>query len=159
MPATTPVNTPRRDGEISVLPIAATTTIYAGTKVGVNASGYAVPAGDIAGLKVVGVATQTVTNAGAAGAATIEVRAGVFQFASAAAPNAVTIAHIGGPAYAADDMTVSSDPGDHSVVSGEVISVETTGVWIDTTKAAAWRQIALNQAGVAANAAAIAALD
>ena len=55
-------NTQRKDGIEIGLPVAASTEIEAGHLVAVNSSGYAVPAGDTSGHKVMGVAQESVDN-------------------------------------------------------------------------------------------------
>lgn len=46
--------------------VAASTTIYAGALVAIDADGYAIPGDDVAGLQFVGVALSTVDNSGGA---------------------------------------------------------------------------------------------
>ena len=90
------------------LALAASTKIYANSIVAKNASGYAVPASASTALVVVGRALSTVDNsAGSAGALSINVEQGCFDYAMASAPNALTNADIGAIVYAQDDQTVS----------------------------------------------------
>lgn len=86
-----------------VLPVAAATRIFAGAGVCVNAAGYAVPAGDTAGLITWGRAEAQVDNtAGAAGDLYIEVAAGVFAWNA----SGLTQANIGDRVTWVDDNTV-----------------------------------------------------
>lgn len=90
-------------------PVAAATTIFAGTMVALDASGNAVPASASSAVRVVGRAEKQVVNTvaagfGAAGALAIEARPGVFPFANA---DGITAADIGKMAYAVDDKTVA----------------------------------------------------
>jgi hypothetical protein len=85
-----------------VVPLAATTKIYAGAGVCINAAGFAVPAGDTAGLITWGRAESQVDNAGAAGDLYIEVSRGVFAFDA----SGLAQADIGSPVTWVDDHTV-----------------------------------------------------
>ncbi len=98
----------RTDGKLKSFLVAAATTIYKDTLVGVNADGYLVPMSDAAGLSFVGVAAEYVTNAGANGAKRCLVRRdGEYTFAYAGG-NA-TQANVGDLVYAQDDQTVDED--------------------------------------------------
>ena len=71
------------------LELAASTKIYAGSLVAINASGYAVPASASTALRCVGRAEKTIDNtSGAAGALTIEVKPGRFYFTCSGASRA-----------------------------------------------------------------------
>ncbi len=130
MPLTNDRNTPMRQGDMVTLPVEANTTIYAGAMVAVNAAGNAVPAADAAGLTVIGRAEAQVDNTGgAAGALTIQVRRGVFQFANSTA-SALTAADVGQVAHVADDATVAKTT-TNSIVAGKVLGVEAGGVWVE----------------------------
>jgi len=54
--------TPQRDGIEIPLAVAASTKVEAGKIAAVNAAGYAVPAADAVGLKVIGVFAESVDN-------------------------------------------------------------------------------------------------
>lgn len=97
-------------------PIAAATTIWAGSMVATNASGYAVPASAVGALKVWGRAEKTVANTvaagyGSAGQLSIDVMPGVFSYADGAGGGAITIADVGKLCYASDDQTVNKGDG------------------------------------------------
>jgi hypothetical protein len=93
-------------------PVAASTTIYAGSMVATNASGDAVPSTASAALKLWGRAETQVVNTGAAGAKRIDVRPGVFAFVnSAAGVDLIAAADVGKTCYAADDNVVALTSG------------------------------------------------
>lgn len=106
MPLSADRATAYRDGLEQELPVAASTLIYAGSLVAVNADGYAVPAADIAGLVVMGVAMSRADNsAGAAGDMQVVVRRrGVYRFRG----SGLTQAQVGRDMYAVDDETVAA---------------------------------------------------
>lgn len=126
-------NTPRRDGIQFHDPVAASTTIYAGSLVCLNASGYAVPGSTATTLKARGVAQEQVDNsAGAAGAQEIETRRGVFPFANSSSTDQITRADIGSTAYIVDDQTVAKTNGTSTrSVAGIVRDVDDAGVWVE----------------------------
>lgn len=123
-------------------------TIYAGALVAVDSTGYAVPASDAAGLKVVGRAEHQ-----AAAGQPVMVKRGVFLYNNKTGDK-VTAAHIGGYCYAADDETVQGTANSNEVVAGIVRGVTADGVYVDTEWNAA---AAAATAGTTAAAAAIAA--
>lgn len=131
--ATEARNTKERPGLIFNYPVAAATTIYQGTQVAVNSSGYAVPAADTSGLRVIGRAEETVTNSGSAGDLTINVKRGVFLFDNSGT-SAVDADDIGKFAFVEDDQTIA-ESSTNKVIAGRVVGVVTEGVWIDTTYA------------------------
>ena len=75
-------STPEREGKLLVLPMAASTAIYAGALVAVNGDGYAVPGSTATGLTAAGRAEEYKTNGTTAGTETVAVRRGVFKFAN-----------------------------------------------------------------------------
>lgn len=104
----------RRSGSSAVsmklksLPVAASTTIYGGSLVAINHSGYLVPASADPLLFVVGVALAAADNsAGAAGAISCAIERGVFSLNNSSSTSALTDADIGRVCYAADDNTVA----------------------------------------------------
>lgn len=91
-----------------VLPVAASTVVYQGGLVALNASGFAVPASANPSLRVVGVASANADNAsGAAGAITVKVERGCFWFENSSSVNAITDGDCGRPCYVVDDNTVT----------------------------------------------------
>ncbi len=112
--------------------VATATTIYAGSLVAINASGYAVPASDSKALRVVGVARKQVVNSGANGAKSVEVLQGTFLMENSAGADAVVLADLKNACYAADDQTVAQTPSaDNSrPVAGIVEDVTSDGVFV-----------------------------
>lgn len=120
------------------LPVAASTLIYAGALVAVNASGYAVPASTPAAgaahLQVVGRAEKQADNsAGSAGAISVTVQQGVFRWKNSSSTNAIVAADVGRDCFAVDDETVArtSNLGARSH-AGRVMLVDSSGVWVET---------------------------
>lgn len=126
-------NTKRRTGEGFNDPLAATTKIYAGALVCLNAAGYAVPGSTATTLKVRGVAQEQVDNsAGIAGDLSVETRRGVFPFDNSAAADAISRAEIGSTAYIVDDHTVAkTNGGSTRSVAGTIRDLDADGVWIE----------------------------
>lgn len=93
--------------ELYSLPVAASTTLYAGALVAINQSGYAVAASADSTLRVIGRCEATVVNSGSAGAKNVDVKAGAFWYANSSTTGAITDADIGRPAFVVDDETVS----------------------------------------------------
>lgn len=96
------------------LPIAANTRIFAGSLVGENSSGQAIPATTIATcVRVIGKASATYDNrtgsvlGGLAGACDVEIETGVFNWANSAGGDAIAADDIGKLCYAVDDQTVA----------------------------------------------------
>jgi len=127
-------NTPERDGNAVVLPVAASTKIFAGALVLVNASGNAVKGATATGLKPVGRAAELADNsAGSAGDISVRVRRGIFRFANSAAADLIDQGDIGSIAYVVDDQTVALTDGTGSrSPAGRIVDVDAQGVWIDT---------------------------
>jgi len=130
--ATAQINTPERQGKVTAYPLAAATTIFAGTLVALDSSGNAVPASDTAGLRVVGLAQETVDNsAGLAGAHSVATKVGVFQLNNSAT-DAVDANDKGKICFVEDDNTVSETGGTHKVKAGRVLDIAADGVWVDS---------------------------
>lgn len=108
------------------LAVAADAVIFLGATVAVNAAGFAVPAEDKAGLKVVGIAQKFVSNAGGAdGAVIVEVQKGVFGLKNSQT-NPVTQAQVGRDVFVEDDGTVAST-GANTVIVGVVDEISPGG--------------------------------
>ena len=96
-------------------PVAANTTIYGGSMVATNSSGYAVPAnGTDSSLKIWGIAQRQVANTaaagfGSAGQLTVQVLQGAFGMINGT--TAITAGDVGKLAYCVDDQTVASNDG------------------------------------------------
>lgn len=122
-------NTPYQDGYDISVKVAAATTIYAGSIVMANASGYAIPGATATGLVCLGRAEAAVTNAGSAGDETLVVRRGkAFKFANDGG-DAVVQADLGKTCYITDDQTVSHTS-TGKTAAGKVLGIDTDGVWV-----------------------------
>lgn len=145
--ATKDRNTPRRDGDLFSLKMKGSTQIFAGTMVGVGSDGYAIPAADAAGVKVVGMAEEHINNTGADGAESIRVRRGVFRFTGVS----LTVADIGKPAYVTDDQTFAKTGTTHGIPCGTIVGIESaTEGWLMIGERAAAAQADFAGADLAA---------
>lgn len=125
---TKPRATLSRAGDQLHDPLKANTTIYAGALVVLDATGYAVSASTATGLKVRGVAQETVVNSGSNGARGIRVDKGTFLFNQ---DNSIKRTHIEGTAYIVDDNTVSATNGTNTrSAAGKIIDIDDSGVWV-----------------------------
>jgi hypothetical protein len=126
-------NTPSRAGKDFSFPVAATTKIYAGAIVCVNASSLATKGVTGTGLKTVGVAQALADNsAGLASAINVDVRRGVFRFANSSAGDAIALADVGATCYVVDDQTVAKTDGTGTrSAAGTIRSVDADGVWVE----------------------------
>lgn len=121
------------------------TTIYGGSLVVAAADGFAKPGLTATGLVVLGMASQTVVNAGADGAAKVLVEGPVapngkrrlFRFKNATAGDALTQAEIGRDAYILDDETFTKTATGRSVggklreIEKDAAGTATGYVWIE----------------------------
>ena len=125
-------NTERRDGVQFNDPVAASTRIFAGSLVCLNAAGNAVPGSTSATLKARGLAQEHIDNRdGAAGDQRIETRRGTFHFANSASADEITREDIGELAYIVDDQTVAkTDATSTRSVAGTIADVDSAGVWV-----------------------------
>jgi hypothetical protein len=130
MPAcTSDRNTTYREGLELEYPVKAATRIFAGSMVAVDSTGYAVPAGNTAGHKLVGVALEQANNSsGGNGDSYIRVRtAGVFGFGA----TSISQANVGADMYVVDDQTFDDvDPG-QGVKCGKLVKYSSATMgWI-----------------------------
>jgi hypothetical protein len=133
MPLATDRNTPRKDGELIPVPVAANAKIYGGALVVANATGFAAPGSVATTLTALGRAENLVDNTGGAdGAKTVLVRRKqAFKFANHAA-DLVVQADFGKTCYVVDDQTVAKTAGGATrSIAGKVIGVEADGVWVE----------------------------
>lgn len=119
------------------LPMAASTKILEGGMVAASTAaataGQAVKGGASTAQMMIGIAEKTVDNSsGAAGALTIDVRSGVFNFANSGGADAIAAQHVGMPCYAVDDQTVAlGDNAGARPLAGTIVMVDSTfGVWV-----------------------------
>jgi hypothetical protein len=125
-------NTPFKDGELLPVPVAASTKIEAGKMVGANSSGYAVEGADTAGIRILGVADETVDNStGSNGDKTVKVRKGKVFKLDNSATNAVDVADVGSNVFVEDDETVADVTGTNGIVAGRCMAVDSDGVWVE----------------------------
>lgn len=130
-PLTAGRNTPELTGDRREGGMAAATKIFQGAIVMRNAAGNLTKGATALNLVGAGRAEQTVDNPGAAGAASVPYRKGVFRYANSAAADAITPADIGGPAYAVDDQTVAKTSGTNTrSIAGKIEGVDAQGVWV-----------------------------
>lgn len=124
-------NTPRAQGDIRRLGVAAAALIYGGALVCRNAAGYAVAGAQAVGLRGVGRAEARVDNStGAAGDETIDVREGPFRWDNSG-DDPITRAHVGFPAYVVDDHTVAATSGGGTrSLAGIIVGVDALGVQV-----------------------------
>jgi hypothetical protein len=110
---------------------AASTTVYQGSLVVIDADGYIAPATTATGLIGAGVATRESDNSGGAdGDLNVRFRSGVFKFVKDGTAIPVQ-ADVGNLAYAVDDNTIANTDGTgtRSAV-GTIQQVDTDGVWV-----------------------------
>jgi len=123
-----------REGVEMDYPVAASTKIFAGGLVCVNASGFALPAADTVSLIFVGVALEYADNsAGANGDSVVRVRrTGVFEFDA----TSITQAMVGAAMYAVDDHTFDDAGGTTNDIKVGVLTnyVSATKGWIDISR-------------------------
>jgi hypothetical protein len=131
--ATQARDTLKRLGNQLTLAMAASTRIFGGTIVCLNASGLAVPGSTSTTLKAVGQAEATADNsAGAASALSVNVeRDGWYRFANSAAGDQIALADVGADCFIVDDQTVAkTNGGSTRSVAGVIRDVDAQGVWI-----------------------------
>lgn len=123
-------NTPMKDGELVSVPVATGVTIFAGSLVVANSSGFAAPGSVATTHTYLGRAEEKVVNPGANGAVSVLVRRKkAFKWANKAG-DLVTQALLGKSCYIEDDQTVRLTATGASV-AGIVIAVESDGVWVE----------------------------
>ena len=113
-------------GALVSLAVKAGKTLYAGALAAIDSDGYAVPASDASGLKVIGRAEHQ-----AQGGQSVLIKRGVFLYKNKTG-DLVTAAHIGGYCYVSDDETVQGSANTNSIIAGVVRGVTSEGVYVDT---------------------------
>ena len=120
------VNRLERDGDVIVLPVAASTTIYQGALLQLDANGRVQPATRAANKKLVGVAGEYAKNGTTAGAISIQVRRNrLFHFGTTG-----TAPDVGDDVYADDDNTLTATSTGRTRV-GKVRLKDDAGVWVE----------------------------
>ncbi|MBM1816258.1 hypothetical protein [Pseudosulfitobacter pseudonitzschiae] len=125
-------NTPEALGPMRSTAVAASTKIFAGAMVMVNATGFAVEGRTATGLIGLGRSEETVDNSdGANGDLSVQWKSGSFRYTNSAGADEITAADIGNPCYAVDDQTVAKtdDTGARSP-AGLIDFVDAQGVWV-----------------------------
>lgn len=123
---TTDRNTRRSNGDVRVLPVAPSTTLYAGTMLAINASGQLVPPGTAGAVRMVGY-TQSNSGESASHPAWLGVAG---PWVNSAGADQVTAADVGATVYAVDNQTVAKTSTGGRLAAGTVWSVDADGVWV-----------------------------
>lgn len=114
---------------VLTLPVKTGVTIYHGSMVSVDGTGYAIPAANTASTVLMGVSVSADIVAGASASGTFSVEVdidGLFLFAKSSA----AVTDIGVQMYVTDDQTVSASE-TQSIEAGVCVGfVGTTQVWI-----------------------------
>ena len=114
------------------IPMGASTTIYRGTIVSLDQSGYGFPGTASLVRTPIGVATEQKVNSGAAGAKTIRIQKGCFGFVNSAGDDLVTFADVGRPCYVVDDQTVARTSANGArPFAGRVARIENSLVFVE----------------------------
>jgi predicted RecA/RadA family phage recombinase len=125
-----------REGVEIVLPVAGSTTIYAGDLVALDASGYLAPGADTAAYSMAGVARAYVDNsAGSDGdAACLVARQGIWRLPLA---TAATQANVGDTVYLAGDGKVDLAANTtNDIAAGKLVElISATEAWVDISSA------------------------
>ncbi|GHD63846.1 hypothetical protein [Jeongeupia chitinilytica] len=125
-------NTPFKDGEMVVAPVAAGVKIPAGTLVCANATGFGTPGATSTTLAYLGMADEAVDNAaGADGALAVRIQRGkAFKWANDSG-DPVTQASLGRACFIVDNQTVAKTNGTNTrSQAGIVVAVDADGVWV-----------------------------
>lgn len=117
------------------VPVAASTHIYQGGLVGVDANGRAVSGTSVATARIIGRAVEDADNSsGSAGAINVRVEQGVYWLANSATTDALTSADVGRFCYAVDDATVArTNSNGARNRAGVVIAIDSSdgvAVWV-----------------------------
>jgi hypothetical protein len=143
-------NTPEMadGGRMRVIPVEANTTVFLGSMVAIDASGFAVPASATTTTantqRIAGRAERVhdgipgenaVNNPGAAGAISVVARKGVFMFDQ---DGSIAAAQVGTVCFAIDDHTVTAADRaggagvQQDAAAGQVVAIDPSGqVWVD----------------------------
>lgn len=125
-------NTASKDTERLPVKLAASAAAEMGHMAAANAAGFGVPASDAAGLTVVGVFDETVTNSGANGAVTATARRGKAYLFGNDGTNPVTQADLGKNVFVKNSATVCVTAGaTNDIVAGKFLGFEGTQCWVE----------------------------
>lgn len=123
--------TVRNTNKARSFPVAASVTIYKGSIVSMDSSGYARPGRVSLSDKCIGVADETVTNGTTAGAVSVNVSKPIAWFGNSG--SIAQASHVGQACFVLDDQTVSlTDNANTRCRAGRIHDVDTTlGVAVD----------------------------
>ena len=120
---------------VVVRPVKASTKIFAGSMVGIDANGNAMPAGLIAGgtLYCVGVSkAQADNSAGAAGDIDARIERGIFPMNNSSSGDAIGAGDIGKLCFVVDDNTVARTSATNTrCVAGRIFGMQGTQVLVE----------------------------
>ena len=119
-------NTPEIQGYKREAPIGKTTTIYAGSLVLIDSSGFAIPGKTATNHTCVGVAEKGAN--GSAGDTHVVVKSGIFGLQAYPNEN-LTRAAIGRTVYVTDEETVSINPRGRTP-AGQIFDVSGDLIWV-----------------------------
>jgi hypothetical protein len=112
-------------------PVGASVTIYKGALLAYNSAGYLVPATTAVGLRIAGVASEKVVNAGANGAKRVKFERGVFPFENSSSGDAIAETDVGQDCFVVDDTTVAKTNGSGTrSVAGRIESFDGGKPWV-----------------------------
>jgi hypothetical protein len=121
--------------EVLSFPVKGSVEIFVGALVGLDASGFLVPAAATRALKIIGRAEEHISTTAIAGYtdgdSSIAVRAGTFKWKNG---DSIARADVGELCFASDDETVrkSSSSGARPP-AGVIVGVDTDGVWVQSS--------------------------
>ncbi len=125
-------NTPKKDGELISVPVAANAKCFAGGLAVADANGYAAPGSTALNLTYLGRFEEQVDNTGGAnGDKSVAISRGkAFKFANDGV-DPVTQASLGQVCYIVDDETVAATNGAGTrSAAGIVVALDSNGVWV-----------------------------
>lgn len=131
MPLTQDRNTSMKATDVVVLGLAASTRIFGGSLVMLNAAGFLVPGSTATGLTYAGRAEEFADNtSGAAGAVKTPVRRNkAFKWTN---DGSIVQANLLKTAYVVDDGTVAAtDGGGTRSAAGRIVGIDSDGVWVE----------------------------
>jgi hypothetical protein len=109
-----------------------TDIVYAGGMVGRLSTGLCVAGAATAGMRIVGVACETVDNSAGASGVYADIMRGAFWFANSESTDAILDDDVGEKCYVVDDNVVAKLPTASRPVAGRVVAVDSTlGVLVE----------------------------
>lgn len=120
----------RKQAGLQSFPVYTATTIYKGSLVSLNSTGYAIASADTAGTKFIGIAYEKVANAGDSAALWIRVYTeGTFRLPA----TSITQAMVGDLMYVVDSGTMDDTAGStNKIAVGTLVEFETTVIgWVN----------------------------